>query len=357
MATDEPTKTHSEKAGMLPGTLLHIGERNFEDVKITVIDYDEKGFQERQVENIEECLVYKQTPTVTWINIDGIHEVEIIEKIGEYYDFHPLILEDIVTAGQRPKCDDYEDYIYVVLRMLSYDWRTESIETEQVSIILGRNYVISFQEKVGGDVFDKIRDRIRTAKGKIRKMSADYLAYSLIDAIVDNYFVVLERLTERMETLEEELLAEPTSKTLQEIHKIKKELLFLRKSVWPLRELVGKLEKTETLLIKKTTLPYLRDIYDHTIQVIDTVETFRDVISYMLEIYLLSISNRLNSIMKVLTVITTIFMPLSFIVGLYGMNFKYMPEIEWQYGYLFVLILIVTIAFGMLYYFRKKKWI
>jgi magnesium transporter len=357
MDTDEPTRTHSEKAGMLPGTLLHIGERKVEDVKITVIDYDEKNFKERQVEDIEECLVFKQTPTVTWINIDGIHEVEIIQKIGEYYDLHPLILEDIVTAGQRPKCDDYESYIYIVLRMLSYTWKTESIETEQVSMILGKNYVISFQENVGGDVFDHIRDRIRNSKGKIRKMSADYLVYSLIDAIVDNYFVVLERLTERIEALEDELITEPTSQTLQEVHKLKRELLFLRKSIWPLRELVSKLEKTETNLIKKATLPYLRDIYDHTIQVIDTVETSRDVISYMLEIYLSSISNKLNSIMKVLTVIATIFMPLTFIVGLYGMNFHYMPELQWKYGYLAVLIMMAVIAVGMLYYFKKKKWI
>jgi magnesium transporter len=355
MTTDEPTKTHSDKAGMLPGTLLHIGERKVENVRITVIDYDEKTFQERQVENIDECIIFRATPTVSWINIDGLHEVEIIERIGECYDFHPLILEDIVTVGQRPKCDEYEDYIYIVMQMLTYNWRTESIESEQISMILGKNFLISFQE-TPGDIFDRIRERIRSAKGKIRKMPPDYLAYSLIDAIVDNYFIILERLNENIEDLEDKLVGEPDKKVARKILDLNRQLMFLRKSVWPLRELVSKLDRTESNLISKYTRPYLKDVYDHTIQVIESVQSLRDIMSVILEAYVTSISNRLNAIMKVLAVIATIFMPLSFVASLYGMNFRYMPEIEWKYGYVFALVIMAVITLVMLYYFKKKKW-
>ena len=355
MATDEPTRMHSEKAGMLPGALVHIGEKKVENVRITVIDYDEKTFEERQVENIEECLVFRDTPTVTWINIDGLHEVEIIEKIGEYYDLHPLILEDIVTAGQRPKCDDYDRYIYIVMKMLTYSWKTESIESEQVSMILGKNFLISFQE-IEGDVFDKIRERIRSAKGKIRKMPADYLAYSLIDAIVDNYFIILERINENVEDLEDLLVGEPDEKIARRILDLKRQLMSLRKSVWPLRETISRLDRTESKLISRQTRPYFKDVYDHTIQVIESVETLRDIMSVILEVYVSSISNKLNTIMKVLTIIATIFMPLSFIASLYGMNFRYMPEIEWKYGYVFALTTMVVITLIMLYYFKRKKW-
>jgi len=350
------TKKRSSKAGLPPGTLVHVGEKKAESVRITFIDYDEQSFQEKQVPGIEECLKLKDTPTVTWINIDGIHDVEIIEKLGRGFELHPLILEDILSTGQRPKLEDYEKYIFIVLKMLSYSEQSQSVEIEQVSLVLGPNFVISFQERVG-DVFEQVRERIRNAKGRVRKMGADYLAYTLIDAIVDNYFVILERLGERIESMEEEVVGDPTGKTVQQIHSLKREMISLRKSIWPLRELIAGLEKSESSLIKDTTDIYLRDVYDHTIQIIDTVESFRDMVSGMLDIYLSSLSNKMNAVMKVLTIIATLFIPLTFVAGIYGMNFKYMPELEWRWAYPIVLLIMVAVAVVMLIYFRKKKWL
>ncbi len=298
----------------------------------------------------------KDAPGVNWINIDGLHQIEVLEKLGECYGFHPLVLEDILNTDQRPKMEDSGDYLYIVLRMLNYNDKSSEIETEQVSLILGPNFVFSFQEKEE-DVFDPVRERIRNNKGRIRKMGADYLAYALLDSIVDNYFTIMEKLGETIEFLEEELVTQPVPETLQTIHQLKRELIFLRKAVWPLREVISGLERGELVLIKETTRVYLRDVYDHTIQVIDTIETFRDMISGMLDIYLSSVSNRLNSVMKVLTIIATIFMPLTFIAGIYGMNFKFMPELEWRWGYPMVWVLVIFISVFMLIYFKKKRWL
>jgi magnesium transporter len=349
-------KRASNKAGLPPGTLVHIGEKRTEKVKTTVIDYDETHFQEKEVETIEECFPFKDTPTVTWINIDGIHELEIIEKIGSHFNIHPLVLEDIVNTGQRPKLEDYDDYIFFIVKMIYYDGENAEITSEQVSLILGSNFVISFQEREW-DVFNPIRERLRKAKGRIRKMKTDFLAYTLIDTIVDHYFIVLEKLGEDIEGLEEELVSNPTPETLQTIHTLKRELIFLRRSVWPLREAVISLERGESALIHESTGIYLRDVYDHTIQVIDTIETFRDMVSGMLDVYLSSISSRMNEVMKVLTIIATIFIPLTFVAGVYGMNFKYIPELEWHWGYAAALILMGIIALVMVLYFRRKRWL
>jgi len=349
-------KRYSKVAGLPPGTLVHVGERKEGTVRITVIDYDEQNFKEKQVSSVEECFPFKTTPTVTWINIDGIHDVAIIEKLGRQFVLHPLILEDILNTVQRPKYEDLEKYIFIVLKMLSYDDEKQVLQTEQVSLIVGANFVISFQESIG-DVFEEVRDRLRNAKGRIRKMASDYLAYALMDAVVDNYFVILERLGESIETMEEELVAEPTEKTLQQIHLHKRTMIFLRKSVWPLRELINGLQKSESPLIKESTGVYLRDVYDHTIQIIDTIESFRDMVSGMLDIYLSSISNRMNAVMKVLTIIATIFIPLTFVAGIYGMNFKYMPELEMWWAYPVVWLIMVVIAACMLIYFRRKRWL
>jgi magnesium transporter len=346
----------SNKVGLPPGTLVHIGEKRTEKVRITIIDYEESQFEEKELDTIEECFPFKDKPTVTWINIDGIHEVDIIEKLGKRFEIHPLVLEDIVNTGQQPKMEDLEQYVFVILKMLFYDEETKEIKPEQVSLILGANFVITFQEREG-DVFNPIRDRIRKAKGRIRRMKADYLAYSLLDTIVDHYFVVLEKLGERIEGLEEELITDPMPETLQTIHALKRELIFLRKSVWPLREAVNSLERGGSSLIHESTGIYLRDVYDHTIQVIDTIETFRDMVSGMLDVYLSSVSNRMNEVMKVLTIIATIFIPLTFIAGIYGMNFKYIPELEWHWGYVGALILMGLIAFVMMLYFRRKRWL
>ena len=348
-------KKRSKKVGLPPGTLVHIGEKKIGKVRITVIDYDKANFEEKEIKTIEECFQFKDKTTVTWINIDGIHDIEIIEKIGKHFDLHPLILEDIVNTEQRPKIEDFGDYIFIVLKMLYYNEKEDGIQAEQVSLIVGSNFVISFQEKEG-DVFDPIRERIKSGKGRIRKMGADYLTYTLIDTIVDNYFISLEKLGEKVESMEEELVTNPTPETLRTIHHLKREMIFLRKSVWPLRDVVNRLERGESTLIHESTDIYLRDVYDHTIQVIDTIETSRDILSGMLDIYLSSISNRMNQVMKVLTIVATIFIPLTFIAGVYGMNFKYLPELGWKWSYPLVLLGMVFIGVSMLVYFRRKKW-
>ena len=349
-------KRTSKKAGLPPGTLVHIGERKTERVQITLIDYDETQFKQEEVATVEECFPFKDKPTVTWINIDGLHDVQVIEKIGQHFNLHPLLLEDILNTEQRPKMEDFGDYIFLVVKMLYYNDQAEQVEAEQVSLILGSSWVISFQERPG-DVFNAVRERIQKGKGRIRKMGADYLAYSLLDAIVDNYFIIMEKFGDRIEDTETELAASPTRQTLQAIRTIKREMIFLRKSVWPLRELVSSLERGESPLIHESIGVYLRDVYDHTIQVIDTVESFRDMISGMLDIYLSSISNRMNEVMKVLTIFAAIFIPLTFVVGIYGMNFEYIPELKWHWGYFGVLAIMASIAGVMLFYFKRKRWL
>ncbi len=352
----KPIKKRSKKSGLPPGSLIYVGERKVETPKISIMDYDENQFHEEKPQAIDKCFVFKDKPTVTWVNIDGLHQTEMLEKLGDCYGFHPLVLEDILNTDQRPKMEDYGEYVYIVLRSLEYNHQKDEIESDQISIILGQNFVFSFQEKEG-DTFDPIRERIRSAKGRIKKMGADYLAYTLMDSIVDNYFIILEKLGERIELLEEELITLPTPETLQTIHDLKREMIFLRKAVWPLREVVSSLERGESSLVQPSTKIYLRDLYDHTIQVIDNVETFRDMIAGILDIYLSSVSNRLNSVMKVLTIIATIFMPLTFLAGIYGMNFKYMPELEWRWGYPLIWAIMIGTGVFMLIYFKKKKWL
>ncbi len=349
-------KKRSKKAGLPPGTLVHVGEKKIGKVRITIIDYDEMNFQEKETKAIEECFPFKDKPTVNWINIDGVHKVDIIEKIGKHFNIHPLVLEDVVNTEQRPKMEDFGDYVFVVLKMLGYDENENEIKTEQFSFILGSHFIISFQEREG-DIFDPTRARIRNGKGRIRKMGADYLAYALIDAIVDNYFIVLEKLGERIEDIEDELVTNPTPETLQTIHHMKREMILLRKSVWPLREVISRLERWESPLISKYLDVYLRDVYDHTIQVIDSIETFRDMLSGLLDIYLSSVSNRMNEIMKVLTIIATVSIPLTVITEIYGMNFQFMPELQWQWSYPIVLLVMLTIGILMMIYFRNKKWL
>jgi magnesium transporter len=349
-------KKISKKAGLPPGSLVHIGERKTEKARIRVIAYDEQGFEEKDIERVEESFPLNPEPAVTWLNIDGIHQVDLIEKIGKQFRLHPLALEDVLNTDQRPKFDDYEDYICVILKMLTYNEKDNRIKVEQISLIVGQSLVISLQESEG-DVFDPVRERLRKAKGRIRKMGSDYLAYALVDAVVDSYFVVLERIGEEIESLEDELLSDPKPETSRTIHRLKRELIFLRKSVWPLREVMGRLERGESTLVKEQTKPFLRDVYDHTVHVIDTVETFRDMVSGMIDVYLTSVSYKLNEIMKVLTIIATIFIPLTFIAGVYGMNFKYMPELEWRAGYALAWLLMIAVGVTLLVYFRRKRWI
>lgn len=349
-------KRRSQKAGLPPGTIVHIGEKKVEKVRIRILDYDEARLEEKEAETIEESFPFKDKPTVTWINIDGLHQLDIIEKLGAHFGLHPLLLEDISNTEQRPKMEDYGDYIFLVLKMLYQHDNSGEIEGEQVSLILGANFVISLQEREG-DVFDPIRERIRKAKGRIRKAGADYLAYALLDVIVDNYFVTLENTGEKIEDTEEQLSLYPSPGVLQSVRKLKKEMIFLRKSVWPLRELVSGLERCESPLIHESTSAYLRDVYDHTIQIIDTVESYRDTISGLLDIYLSSISNKMNEVMKVLTIFASIFIPLTFIVGIYGMNFEFMPELKWHWGYFIILLVMLLVVISLVRYFRKKRWL
>ncbi|MEJ2234470.1 MAG: magnesium/cobalt transporter CorA [Syntrophobacterales bacterium] len=348
-------KRGSKKAGLPPGTVVFVGEQKVEEIRITLIDYDENQYNEREIENIEDSFPYKDTPSISWINIDGVHQVDVIEKLGDYFVLHPLLQEDVVNTHQRPKFDEFDDHLFIVLRMFAFNEVDNELEAEQISFIVGANFVISFQERQG-DVFEQVRERLRNGKGRIRKKGSDYLAYCLIDAIVDSYYTILETLGEHIESLQEELVSEPKREDLQIIQDLKREMLFIRKSVWPLREVIGGLIRSESTLIKKDVLVYIRDVYDHVIQAIDTIETYRDMLSSMLDIYLSSVGNRMNEVMKVLTIIATIFIPMTFLAGVYGMNFKYMPELEWRYAYPIFWLFLVSLFILMLMWFKKKKW-
>ncbi|MFO7815191.1 MAG: magnesium/cobalt transporter CorA [Halanaerobiales bacterium] len=349
------SKKRAQRAGQPPGFISHNNEKTKGKVKISYIDYDKDNYTENEIENIEECYKFKNTDTITWINIEGLSDIDIITELSSEYNIHPLVQEDILHPHQRSKVEDHENLIYIVVKMLNYNEVKEEVEAEQLSIVLGDSFVITFQEKPG-DVFDPIRHRLKNKKGKIRSMKTDYLAYALIDVIVDNYFIILEKISDRIEKIEEELVKEPSENTLHSLYELKNEMIFLRKSVWPLREVVNKLEKDDNEFMGQIVKLYLRDLYDHTVQVIETVETLRDILGSMLDIYLSSISNRMNEVMKVLTIIATIFIPLTFIAGVYGMNFAYMPELSLRNGYFIVLIVMLLIALYMVYFFKKKKW-
>ena len=341
--------------GKAPGTLVYVGDQESEAPVIDIIDYDEENYTESRVHEVSECRSYIGKPSVTWINICGLNE-EIIGDIGKQFGFHPLLLEDILNTEQRPKMDEYDGYAFLILKMLTYDEEKEEIETEQVSIILNDDCVISFQE-MEGDVFEPLRERLRSNRGIIRKHGADYLAYSLMDAIVDYYFVILEKIGDDIEELEDELLENPQRDTVETLHNKKRQMIILRKSIWPVREVISKLERGGTGFIEDTTRLYIRDVYDHTIQAMDAVETYRDLLTSMLDIYVNNVNNKMTEIMKVLTIIGTIFLPLSFLASVYGMNFEYMPELDlwWTYPALWAIMILISIV--MLVYFRNRKWI
>lgn len=347
-------ETLQNQLGAPPGTVVYHGKNTTEKVKITLIQYNENTFIEKNYYDFSECLMAVESDKIKWINVDGVHKVEVIEEIGRHFNIHTLTLEDIVNTSQRAKFEDYDSYVVAIMKMISYN---NEILSEQLTVVLMDGLVISFQEADGGDAFDMIRNRLRQGKGRVRKMGADYLAYALLDAVVDCYFTILEKVGDRIELLEEEVMDEPDQNMLKHLHYMKREMIFLRKAVWPMRELINNLERSETELIKPTTDIYLRDLHDHAIRVIDTVETYRDLLSGMMDIYLSSVSNRMNEIMKVLTIITTIFVPVTFIVGVYGMNFDNIPELHSQWGYPITwAVIIITIGL-LLYYFRRKKWL
>jgi magnesium transporter len=349
-------KKISKKVAQPPGTLIHLGEKKSETVTLNLFRYSKDILEEKKMEDPGECLLEREFKGVCWVNISGIHDIPTIENIGNTFNIHPLVQEDILNTFHRPKFEESEEYLFLVLKMLMYDPGTKDVISEQVSFVLGSNFLLTFQEQEG-DVFNPVRERLRKAQGRIRKTGTDFLLYTLMDAVVDNYFLVLEAIGEELEILEDQLLENPTPEVLQTVHKLKREMIFLRKAVWPLRELINGLQKTGSKLVKNNTKMYLRDIYDHTIQVIETVETYRDMVSNLQDLYLSSVSNKMNEVMKVLTIIATIFIPLTFIAGIYGMNFEFMPELKWKTGYFFTWGLMVVIALVMISYFKRKKWL
>ncbi len=349
-------KRRAKKPGLSPGTLVHVGAEKEEAVKIEVLDYSPDSCQAKTFTTVAACVPYKETRTVSWISVEGVHDVGIIAKFGEAFGLHALTQEDIVHTRQRPKVEEHDDYLYVVMKVLRFNEEKQMVEQEQMSFILGANYVISFQEE-SGDLFNPVRERICNSTGRLRKYGADYLLYVLIDSIVDHYFVVLEKLEEWVETLQEELMGNPTEKTLHEIYDLKQNMVLFRKTFWPTRELMNELLRSESNLIQETTEIYIRDVYDHVLRVIETTDMYREMIGGMLDVYLSIVSNRLNAVMKVLTIIATIFIPLTFIVGVYGMNFKYMPELDWPWAYPLVWAVMGVVTVGMLVYFRRKKWL
>lgn len=341
---------------MPPGTLLQGSSMRNEQVKITLTCYQQDHWMEKEFSDVENLLNYNCMAGIKWIHITGIHTVSIIEKIGIKYNIHPLVMEDIVSPNQRPKLEEGKESVYIVLKMIHYLEQSQKIEFEQFSMVVGEDYIISFQEH-DNQIFQQIKERIKKVNGKIRTKGADYLAYALMDCVVDHYYLALEYLGEKIESLEEQLMAYPGSNVLQEIHSLKNEMLFIRKAIWPLREIINGVSRGDSALFHQDTLVYIRDVYDHIIQIMDTIEMYRDMVTGMFDIYISSVSYKLNEVMKMLTIIATIFIPLTFIVGLYGMNFKYMPELEWEWGYPAVLVLMLFISISMIVYFRKKKWI
>lgn len=325
--------------------------------KIYIFDYSEKTLVEKEVKTVEECIGFKESPSVTWVNIDKVPPIHDLEELKKVFSVHPVVVNDILDANQRPKIEIFDDYIYIVFKMLTLNKGEHKVETEQVSVVIAERFVLTFQQDIEGDTFASVRDRIRNPESKIRSRGTDYLAYRLIDSVVDNYFVVLDVFSDRLELLEHQLINNPNGGTLQEIYRLKREILNLRRSVWPLREVITNLERDDTTLIKNNTKIYFRDVYDHVIQIIDTIETYREMLSGMVDIYLSSVSNKMNAVMKVLTIIATIFMPLTFLAGVYGMNFRHMPELNWVWGYPLIWLVMILVTVVMLVYFKKKKWL
>lgn len=342
--------------GLSPGTLVYTGEHTPHAVTITQLAYDATACHETQIQTLAACFPLPAAPTVTWIDIDAIHQVEIIQTLGDSLGLHPLTLEAILNTEQRPNVEEFDAYVHIMLKMLHYDAASDAILAEHISIILAPHCVVSLQDGRQGDVFTPVRERIKSGRLRIRKSGADYLAYALVDAIVDNYFVILEHLEDRIELLDIAVATQPTTATLDTIHTLKREIIALRKLIWPVREVMSGLVQHESSLIGEATEKYLRDVSDHIVQIIDTIETFREMTAALLDIYISSTSNRMNETMKLLTMMSTIFIPLTFIVGLEGMNLRYMPEVNWPWAYPAIWVTMLVIVIGMMVYFRRKKW-
>ena len=349
-------KKYSQKVGLPPGTLVYVGEERTEPVRITLIDYNEARLHEAEIQTIAECLPFKDTATVTWIHIDGIHDTQIIEDIGKHFGGNSLVLEDVMSPTQLPKMEIYEDYVFIILKSLDYNTEALEVSREQISLIVGENFVISLQERPG-QLFASVQNRLRNQQGRIRKMQPGYLAYALIDVVVDHYFIVLEQLSDRIELVEEEAITNPTPEVLEKINILRKEFLLLRRPILPLRDVINEVLTDENPLLDQGTHLYFRDVYDHLIQLIQILETLRSTVSGLFDTYTSAISHRMNEVMKVLTIVATFFIPLTFIAGIYGMNFKFMPELNAKWGYPIILIVMGGIGIAMLIYFKLKRWL
>jgi magnesium transporter len=345
-----------QPAGLSPGTPVFLGKERDEPIEITVFNYGPAILEETRITDLQDLLAYREQSTVTWINISGVYDVKLVEQVSKLFGIHPLVQEDITNTRRRPKFEEYEGYLFFLIKMIQYNHTSPGIHGEQVSLIIGENWVLSFQERPG-DVFDSVRARIRAGNGRIRKMGPDYLFFALLDAVVDNCFVVMEAMGDQVEAIEDALLEQATPHLMEKLHQHRREGIYLRKAIWPMREALNNLENLESDLICKETRVYLRNLYDHVIQLIDTIETLRDVLTGLFDIYLSAVSNRMNEVMKVLTIIATIFIPITFVAGLYGMNFEGMPELKWKYGYPAALAFMGVMALGMVAYFRKKEWL
>ncbi|MFH1036115.1 MAG: magnesium/cobalt transporter CorA [Pseudomonadota bacterium] len=350
-----PPARLSHKASLPPGTLLHVGHRHSDRTSISLVSYGPEEHAEQHDPGPEALAGLPQGPGLAWLRVRGLHEVGAVAELGERFGLHPLVQEDIVNASQRPKLEDYGPYVFMVVKALVWDQAQAEYRPEQISLILAEHYLITFEES-HGQLFDPVARRLKEGKGRIRRQGVDYLAYCLLDAVVDSYFEVLEVLGDQLEEVEEDLLGTPGREVLGRLHQLKRRALLLRKAAWPLREVISALERQEGGLVRATTRVYLRDVYDHTIQIMDAADTNRDMLAGMLDLYLSSLSNHMNEVMKVLTIIATLFIPLTFLAGLYGMNFKYMPELELPWGYPAVLLVMLASVVGMLIYFRRKKW-
>jgi magnesium transporter len=336
-----------------PGTILYTGDNHGGRIKISLIEYDENDYFEKEYYDLSECLENVRPKLVKWINVEGLHKVEVIEKLGQVYNIHPLTLEDIVHIDQRPKFEDYDNYVVGIMKMIRF---TNKVEAEQLSIVLLKDTVISFQEPQGGDAFDIIRNRLRQGKGRVRKAGPDYLAYALMDAVVDCYFNAIERIGDKVEEIEEDIIKTGGKEDLIELYHLKRQMIYLRKQVWPMRDMIANMIRSETKLISEPTDFYLRDLQDHVTRIIDTVETYRDLLSGIMDIYLSTNANKMNEVMKVLTIMSSIFIPVTFIAGVYGMNFDFMPELHSKWGYLGVWIVMIAVMGGLIIYFKRKKW-
>ncbi|MFN9871566.1 MAG: magnesium/cobalt transporter CorA [Cyanobacteriota bacterium] len=341
---------------LAPGTPVFVGERKRETASLHLIDFDTDSLHEVEDASLSQCLHHLPSPTVTWVNVSGVHDVQLIEALGEAFGLHPMTREDIANTSQRPKWDEFPAYGFTAMKMLEVDETAQQVKIEHVSLILGESWVLSFLEDEG-DVFESVRGRIRSASGRVRGHGADFLAFCLIDAVVDHYFLAVERIGDRIELFDDHVLNDTDQVEIQEIHRFKRGLLALRRAVWPMREVVGAIAKSESDLIRADSRVFWRDLYDHTVQVIDMVETSRDTLASLHDTYLSSLSNRMNEVMKTLTIISTIFIPLTFIAGVYGMNFQYMPELTWRMGYFTVLAVMLVIALLLVVWFRRRGWL